>query len=181
LGGSGALSLALAQLHYGLDIAVNDSNFINNFGIRGGIIIILFTGINNTHVTFDNCLFNRNAMTVINDVRLPKSIQYYVPCRPKRDVVVSLLNSNFTNNVASLYNCSLIVFSHYNSGVNSINEVVNFYIDGCIFLGNKALLGSAILIYEHKISGLDVGMQVSIKDTDFIKNENKERFKSISL
>ena len=84
---------------------------------------------------------------------------------------MSLLNSNFTNNIASgIYNCSLIIFSHYNSGVNSINEVVNVYIDGCVFLGNTALLGSAILIYECKISGLDVGMQVSIKDTDFIKN-----------
>ena len=109
-------------------------------------------------------------MTVFVDVQLPKSISY-VSYRPERDVAMSLLNSNFTNNIASgIYNCSLIIFSHYNSGVNSINEVVNVYIDGCVFLGNTALLGSAILIYECKISGLDVGMQVSIKDTDFIKN-----------
>ena len=55
--------------------------------------------------------------------------------------------------------------------MNSIDEVVKVYIDGCIFMRNKALIGSALLIYERKSSGLDVGMQVSIKDTDFIKNE----------
>ena len=171
LGGSGGLSLVLAQLQYGMDITVNDSNFISNSGSRGGIIIILFTGMNNTHVTFDNCLFDRSGMTFFNDVRLPNGTKY-TPCPSKRDVAISLLNSNFTNNeVVSGVNNSLIIFSNYYSGVNSIDEVVKVYIDGCLFMGNKALIGSALLIYERKSSGLDVGMQVSIKDTDFIKNE----------
>ena len=68
------------------------------------------------------------------------------------------------------YMRTLTIWSHYNSGVH-INEMVNVYINMCIFTGNKAVLGSALLIYERKTSGLDVGMQVSIKDTHFIKNE----------
>ena len=55
--------------------------------------------------------------------------------------------------------------------MNSIDEVVKVYIDGCLFMGNKALIGSSLLIYERKSSGLDIGIEVSIKDTDFIKNE----------
>ena len=76
LGGSGALSLALAQLQYGIDITVNDSNFFSNSGTRGGIIIVLFTGVNKIQVTFDNCGFERSTMTFFNDVQLPKSIEY---------------------------------------------------------------------------------------------------------
>ena len=183
LGGAGALSLVLAQLHYGIDIAVNDSNFIDNSGVRGGLIIALFTGVNNTHVTFDDCLFNESAVAFFNDVRLP--IEYCAPCPPKRDIAVSLLNSTFTNAmVVGGVNNSLFIFSNYYSGVSNISEVVNVYIDGCIFVRNKALIGSALLIYERKISGLAVGMQVSIKDTDFIENEiltaNQDAVVSIS-
>ena len=93
--------MVLAQLHYGIDVAVNNSNFIDNSGITGGNIIILFTGVNNTRVTFDNCLFDRSAMTFVVDVLLPKGIEYFAPYPPNRDVSLSILNSNFTNNVAN--------------------------------------------------------------------------------
>ena len=159
LGGSGALSLALAQLQYGIDITVNDSNFFSNSGTRGGIIIVLFTGVNKIQVTFDNCGFERSTMTFFNDVQLPKSIEY-APYPSKRDVAVSLLNSNFTNNKVLSINNSLILFSNYYSAVNSIEEVVNINIDECIFVEYKALIGSAMVIYECKSNGLDVGMQV---------------------
>ena len=47
--------------------------------------------------------------------------------------------------------------------------MVHVYVDRCIFKKNR---GSAI-IYERNIYGLDVGMQVSIKDchTDFVNNK----------
>lgn len=80
----------LTQLQYGIDVAVNDSNFTSNSGSRGGIIIILFTGVNNTHVTFESCLFDRSAMTFYNDVRLPNGTEY-TACPSKRDVAVSLI------------------------------------------------------------------------------------------
>ena len=171
LGGSGALSLALAQLQYGMDIIVKESTFNMNNGSRGGgALISLFTGVRNTHVTFDDCQFEKSAVAFFNDIRLPQGTAY-APYPPNRDTTISLLNSNFTNNVAQGLNSTLILFSNYYSAVNSISEVVHIYIDNCSFKENRAFVGSAIIIYERKINGLDVGMQVSIKDTDFINNE----------
>ena len=95
----------------------------------------------------------------------------YAPYPPNRDTAIFLLNSNFTNSIALGINSTLIIFSTYYSAVRSINEVVKVYIDGCIFKDNQAFVGSAMIIYERKIYGLDVGMQVSIKDTDFISNK----------
>ena len=45
------------------------------------------------------------------------------------------------------------------------------YIDRCLFTGNRVFVGAAILIYEYKINGFNIGIQISIKDTDFISNE----------
>ena len=99
-------------------------------------------------------------------------VQHMLPILPKEPcTTVSLLNSNFTNNRAQGLNSTLILFSNYYSAVNSISEVVHIYIDRCIFNKNRAFVGSAIIIYERKIYGLDVGMQVSIKNTDFVNNE----------
>ena len=111
LGGSGGLSLVLAQLQYGVDVVVNESIFNTNIGSRGGgALISLFTGVCNTHVTFDNCHFEKSAVAFFNDVRLPQGI-VYDPYPPNRDTIISLLNSNFTNNIAQGLNSTLIFFS----------------------------------------------------------------------
>ncbi len=171
LGGSGALSLALAQLQYGIDVVVKESMFNTNHGTRGGgALISLFTGVRNTHVIFDGCHFEKSAVAFFNDIRLPQAIAY-TPYPPNRNTTISILNSNFTNNVAQGLNSTLILFSNYYSAVNHISEVVHIYIDKCNFKENRAFVGSAMIIYERKFNGLDVGMQVSIKDTDFINNE----------
>ena len=171
LGGSGALSLGLSQLQYGVDVVVNESTFDSNNGSRGGgVLISLFTGVLNTHVTFNKCHFEKSAVAFFNDVCLPRSIAYD-PYPPNRNTTISLLNSNFTNSIALGINSTLIIFSNYYSAVRSLSEVVMVYIDGCIFKSNQAFVGSAMIIYERKIYGLDVGMQVLVKDTDFINNE----------
>ena len=94
LGGSGALSLALAQLQYRIDIVVKASTFNTNNGSRGGgVLISLFTGVRNTHVTFDDCQFEKSAVAFFNDIRLPQNIAYAVNLL-NRDTSISLLNSN---------------------------------------------------------------------------------------
>ena len=66
MGGSGGLSLVLVQLQYGVDIVVNESTFNTNDGSRGGgALISLFTGVRNTHVTFDKCHFEKSAVAFL--------------------------------------------------------------------------------------------------------------------
>ena len=170
LGGSGAFALALAQRQYGINLNVTSSFFSNNsatFG--GGFLITLFAGVHDTHVTFNDCWFNASATAIYSDVRQPAHIGYD-PSSPGRDTAISMLNSNFTNSQI-LTTGSLFIYSNYYTAVGSNDEVVKIYIDRCVFGGNRAFIGSAIVIYEFKINGFAVGIQVSIKDTDFIDNE----------
>ena len=174
LGGSGALTLTLAQLQYGIDVHVTSSSFHNNSATYGGAFVTtLFAGIHNTHVMLDNCLFNENSMLILNDVRLPANFEYrYHPYPFGRNATVSILNTYFTNTqITSANSGSLLIYSNHYTAKGSINEVVNVYIERCVFARNRAFAGSAILVYEYKINGFAVGIQVSIKDTDFIDNE----------
>ncbi len=170
LGGSGAFASVLAQRQYGIDLTVTSSFFYNNSAIfGGGFLISLFSGVCDTHVTFNDCWFNASAVAIYSDVRQPASIGYD-PSSPSRDTAISMLNSNFTN--SNILNTgSLFIYSNYYTAVDNIDEVVKFYIDGCVFAENRGFIGSAIVIYEFKINGFAVGIQVSIKDTDFIDNE----------
>ena len=172
LGGSGALTLTFAQLEYGIFVNVTASSFLNNsatFG--GGFVSALFAGVHNTHITLDSCLFNGSSALISNDIRLPGKFQYQ-SYPSGRDTTISILNSVFTDNqLLSDSSGSLYINSNHYTAVESIDEVVNIYIERCLFTRNRALAGSAIAIYEHKINGFAVGIQVSIKDTDFIGNE----------
>ena len=172
LGGSGALTLTLAQLQYGIDVNVTSSSFHNNsatFG--GGFVTALFAGVHSTHITLDDCLLNSSSTYILNDVRPPTNF-YYRPYLSGRDTTVSILNSIFINNqILTANSGGLLIYSNHYAAVGNINEVVSIYIEGCLFTRNRAFAGSAIHIYEHKINGFAVGIQVSIKDSDFIDNE----------
>ena len=89
---------------------------------------------------------------------------------PGQGTAISMLNSNFTNSQI-LTTGSLFIYSNYYTAVGNNDEVVKIFIEGCLFSRNRAFIGSAIVIYEYKINGFAVGMQVSINDTEFIDNE----------
>ena len=185
LGGSGAFTLAAAQLQYGIDVNMISSSFHNNSAtIGGGFLVSLFAGVRNTHVTFDDCLFNVSPTAIFSDVRLPANIQHH-PYPSGRDTTIFILNSNITNNQLNNIQSSgsLIIYSSYYTAVENINEVVNIYIEGCLFTRNQAFVGSAIVVYEYKVNGFAVGMQVSINNTDFIDNEilNADQEASITV
>ena len=170
VGGFGAFGLVLAQLQYGVHIRTSSSLFRNNSATFGaGYQIVLFTGVQDTRVTIDGCVFEGSPVAFFNDVRLPSSINYG-PYRENRDTSISFMNSNFTNSRQDVRH-SMIIYSNYYSAVSNNEQVVKIYVDKCRFTGNRAYVGAAILVYEFKLSGFNVGMQVSIKDTDFTNNE----------
>ena len=177
LGGSGAFALVLAQLGYGVKVSTTSTKFHDNSAfVAGGYLIVLFTRVHNTHVKFDDCSFDRSTIVFINDVRFPQNVE--VPCY-EHDIntTVSIRNSNFMNNgvlysrpSSGIYQ-TLQIASNYFSPPSDISQVVKVYIDGCLFTDNQAYVGAAINIYENKRSGLSLGIQVSISDTDFVNNE----------
>ena len=184
IGGSASFALGLAQLQYGVDISIS-SRFYKNSGYFGnGLLITLFGGVQNTHVVVDDCLFNESAVAFFNDARLPLNIEYPL-LQSERDVSLSFTNSIFVNNNLNtvITSSALLVSSNNYFPQNDISKVVKMYIDQCFFTGNRAFVGAAILIYEYKINGFNIGIQISIKDTDFISNEivNFDRDATITI
>ena len=172
LGGSAGFGLTLAQLGYGMDITTTSSTFNDNSGrIGGGHLIVMFTGVKNTHVIVDNCLFNRSKVLFINEVKFPESTEFNNIDALNRDITVSFVNSRFANNGVESSGTTCTIYSNYFFPPNDVNEVVKVYFDQCHFKYNRAYVGAAILIYEYKISGFNIGIQVSIKDTEFVNNE----------
>ena len=173
LGGSGALTLALGQLQFGITIRTTSSHFYNNSATFGsGSTIALFKGVRNSHVVFNNCSFNESAVVFFNDVRrqeVQNSMTGDANVDSNRNVTFSVLSSNFSNTIDVIAGSTLLVYSNYYSGVDGGG--INVYVDNCLFENNRATVGSAVAIYEHKIDGFGAGMQVVIKDTDFIKNQ----------
>lgn len=170
VGGSAALALVLAQLQYGINIRTTSSLFHNNTATANAeYLIALFTGIQDTHVTIDNCTFEESSISFFNDLPLPLSIKYD-PYHPNRDTSISFLNSKFINN-RNTSRQTVLIYSNYYSAVRDIGQVVKVFFDKCFFSRNRAYVGAAILIYEFKLSGFNIGIQVSIQDTHFDNNE----------
>jgi hypothetical protein len=171
LGGSGALGLALAQLEYGVTVNIASSRFYDNTATFGsGSTITTFVGTDDIHVVFDDCAFDKSAIAFFNDARQPENVTNTNPGSFSRNVTFSVLNSNFTNSVEIFAGSTLLIYSNYFSEIIS-KSVLNVFIDRCIFRENRATVGSAMAIYENKINGFSLGMQVSIKDSHFVNNK----------
>ena len=172
LGGSAGLALVLAQLDYGIDVNISSSVFNKNTATAGGASnIAMFMGVRNTHVVFEDCLFlrNRGAVVFFNDLRGSLS-EGTENSGLDRNASLSVLRTNFSSNQATV-GSAMFVHSNYYSAINNKNEAVKVFIDACSFVENSAVIGSAVVIYEYKINGFAVGMQISIRDTNFINNE----------
>ena len=170
LGGSGALSFALAQLEYGVTVSIASSVFYDNIATFGsGSTIAMFMGTNNTHVVFDDCTFDKSAIAFFNDVRQPDNATITNPNSFNRNITFSVLNCNFTNAVEIFAGSTLLIYSNYFSEI--VSNSVKVFVDRCIFSENRATVGSAMAIYESKINGFSLGMQVSIKDSQFSNNK----------
>ena len=105
----------------------------------------------------------------MNDVRLPENVDYNTDLRG-RDATIDFVNSTFQDNVITTRSSSLLVYSNYYLPVRDVNDAVSVRIKNCLFTRNLAFVGSAMVIYEYKLGGLNIGLQVSIEDTDFVDN-----------
>ena len=170
IGGSAGFTLALAQQTYGVNVVTTSSVFYNNIAtLGGGYLIALFEGVRDTHVKVEDCLFGGSSIAFMNDVRLPENVDYNTDLRG-RDTTIDFVNSTFQDNVITTRSSSLLVYSNYYLPVRDVNDAVSVHVKNCLFTRNLAFVGSAMVIYEYKLSGLNIGLQVFIEDTDFVDN-----------
>ena len=197
IGGSGGLTLVLSQLHYGVNVSSTTVRFQENMASYGsGTHVTIYSGVTNTHVSFDNCNYLDNGVTAVtalhdtfvvgcggmsifNDVVLPFNVSApdYIP---ERNVSVRIVDTDFRRNKAPLTG-ALSIYSLYTSAVSNLKDVVSFLIEGCTFEENESFLASAIGVTEQKFSGRNVGIQTVVKNSTFISNKISSGDENVAL
>ena len=184
VGGAGGLGLVLAQLHYGVNITTSSALIQNNTAVFGsGVHVAIFSGVQDSHITFSNCTFLKNGIAgefryssagggglgLVNDLIMPKRIDTSTSFR-NRILVVTISNSNFTENRVQA-GAGAYILSGYTSPIRDNKDALMLIFDNCIFERNIALLGSALEIIESKLSGREIGMQVFLHDVIATNNQ----------
>ena len=184
LGAGGGLSLVLTQLDYEIDINVTDTTFTNNTSLYGsGAHLQLFTGVPNSVISFDRCLFQSNgvdaalsssrsygivgsALALYKDLVQPNFTLNRIDERFKPSKL-NVRNSKFRNNTA--YAGTIMVFSLFNLVVFSNTEDNVLFAD-CIFEYNIALWGAGILFEEWKNNPIQFGTNALLYNVNFSHN-----------
>lgn len=184
IGAGGGLSLILTQLEYQVNITVTDSTFVNNTALYGGgAHVEFFTGVYDSHLFFDNCMFQFNgvedsfaadaeysivgsALLLIKDLaqplfRTPKDIKNYSPSQ----MVVS--NSMFMNNTAHTATVDFHSLYSFVLNQNIQNDVV---FSNCRFEHNRAVTAPGIYMEEWKGNTLQLGSNVVLDSVTFSHN-----------
>ena len=187
IGGAGGLGLMLAQLHYGVEITTTSAMIQNNTAVFGsGVHVGIFSGVRNSHVIFGNCKFIENGVSndmlispgmfsagggglaLINDLTRPEGMGN-VASFHDRNLVVNISDSNFTENGVQAGGGAYIL-SAYTSPVRDNTDALGLNFVNCIFERNSALLGSALEVFEFKLNGRDIGMQLRLYNVMVIRN-----------
>jgi len=135
--------------------------------------------VRDSHVIFSNSAFTMNGvpsdmlttvevfqggegLAIFNDLNRPDGVENVSSFR-NRSLVVSIFNSNFTENVVQVGGGAYIL-SQYTSPVRDSADALMLNFIKCIFEKNSALLGSALEVVELKQNGRQKGMQVSLNN-----------------
>ena len=183
IGGGGGLTIYL--IHHGYDVTLDISNcyFQNNTARFGGAIYVgVFIGVSNTTISIENSTFHRNGLyrsnisdpgftttgqgiTIVTDISFPSSNNSTVPIGVNNYII---RNCNFTENVAFAAAAVLLYSRYITITPNLIPNTLLF--DKCKFSKNKAYIGSAVYLFEQKYSGVQLGLDVILKDIEVYDN-----------
>ena len=187
VGGGGGLATVFTQVDYGVDITTSSTTLLSNTARYGaGAHVAFYTGVTNTHVTFDNCTFLNNgfkraefingsafsagggALAVFNDLSRPDFLTF-VPIQ-SRNVSVHAQDTVIYGNGATI-GSGLLAYSLFTSVPPNPSEAVIISFTNCTFEANNGLLGSAMWVYELKLAArYQFGLQIKLEDITVIGN-----------
>ena len=191
VGAGGGLSVFMAQLMYFVEVNVYRSTFVRNDArYGGGVYVAFFLGIQQSGVRFINCTFERNGllsnslsfahggagMAVFTDILRPNDSRMANELNiGTRNIFVELTYTNFTNNSASIQGGALLMYSQYHTqtipaSISLTNVYVKLTITNCVFYGNTATYGSGAFLRQKIEQGIDGGVGVWMKNTQFTEN-----------
>ena len=185
IGGGGGMGLMFAQACYSVNVTTSHTSFEDNSATFGsGVHVGMFQGVSHSYAVFDSCQFTRNgyqsrdfnidyptsggAIGMYNDLVSPNpDVHVFIH---DRRIGLVIRNTNFTENGAILGGAVTIV-SLVTTAVSDLTDVAHFFIENCLFGGNRATRGSAVYIEEQKIHGRLLGVQVTVQDVRVTGNK----------
>ena len=182
VGAGGGLTVMMAQTTFAVETSISESEFSENVAIAGsGVHVGVFSGIPAvTKVTVSCCRFERNGINqlVSSGGGMIVNLDLVDPEREvEREVgvteggggvYVDVRECVFERNMASSGG-GVSVIAHY-SEQYVFHSSYRARFHNCTFGMNQAYGGSAMLVYERKISGFEPGLQLAVSDTRFIRN-----------
>ena len=189
-GGTG-LGVVLAQSSYGVDVTVDTvASYGNTALIAANLYVAIYQMVDNSTVWVRNSEIqnaNRGLLDVANifdqsqsasggmhvEYNMPFSALYGTPAcsnwRQKyREEIVSVTNTRFTGNVATLGAGAFLGIRTSNSEGN----VARFRIQGCTFSGGVGISGTALYIAQsNSLYSSSSSSQVTIEDVSFVSNK----------
>ncbi len=185
LGGGGGLSLILAQVNYSVSSFVEGCTFQRNIArYGGGAHVETFIHVSNSSVTFSDCLFEENteaASDILNSISIRGAGLAFLNAftRPYNHTARSdymivhepnnliLRDSIFRRNRAYIGGALIIESLH--SPLDKLASGLVLF-ESCVFEGNVATFGAAMQLFEAKISGAQLGLNLVLDNTTMTAN-----------
>ena len=188
LGGGGGLSILLTQIHYRVNVTVENSTFLNNTArYGGGANVEIFTAVFDSHVTFKDCNFTKNGiegdlvldldyltagsgLLFITDILQP-TFDRSVDIVAEKETIPCTLNINgskFVDNHGFSGGAILIVSLYAPLLGGTLQE--ELHIESCLFERNFGVIGAAVYAQEWKQSPVQRGLDIIFHDVIFDSN-----------
>ena len=185
IGGGGGLSIFMAQQSFPIDISVTFSKFHKNSARFGaGTHIGLFSGIEYSHVSFSDCIFDSNegeshdnsnggaGLAVFTGLFNPLHVKLITATK---DVRVSVIRSSFVGNSAvkggGLFTFSLFNGLSFLADYTSLDTIsVTLVLLDCSFIHNIALYGAGLSFKQRIDHGYNGKVAVEMINVTIAEN-----------
>ena len=188
VGSAAGMGIALAQLHYSVNISIESSVFTNNTGLyNAGVHIGIFEGVDMSNVQFSNCNFTNNGYSDENDLPFGLHSQsgglsiydnLYFPNETLRNLCLSgvsefpaqvhVINSLFSKNQA--YSCNALSVRSYRSTLVTSNNLNIFQFTNTSFIDNQGSVGTVACASATEFSGFNPSFKFIFEDVTIANN-----------
>ena len=187
-GSSGALGISLAQLNYSVNVTVASSEFKNNTGwTSAGVHVTVFSGIRESDVTFDNCLFHKNGyedysyrpfgiptvasgLLIFNNAPFPNETIHQL-CdlgRFNRPAKITIMNSEFIGNKAAV--CANIEIVTFRSPFHSLDNHSVISFENCTMRENQGSVGPVLCAITTDATAQYTDIDIQLNNIIIINN-----------
>ena len=188
VGSAAGMGIALAQLHYSVNISIESTIFANNTGLYNAAASIgILEGVDMSNVQFSNCNFTNNGYSNESDLHFGLHSQngglaiynnLYFPNETLRNLCLSgvsefpsqvhMINSLFSKNQA--YSCNALLIRSYHSTLVTTKNLNVFQFTNTSFIDNQGSVGTVACASATEFSGFNPSFKFIFEDVTIANN-----------